>query len=125
MKKTLLLLAVSCFLISAPSFGQDFYYDQDTDSNSYFNETVDIGEELKAANTDDEDSILNQLLAVFDLDSDQYDGDDKAVRYAKGVINLALSLASFATLIRLLYGFYAMFFSKQEEGFSRARKIVR
>jgi hypothetical protein len=82
-----------------------------------------MGDELAAATTEDDESILNQLLSMYDLD--QYDGPDRAIRYVRGIVNLVLSFASLIVFIRLIYGFYAMFFSGQEEGIARARKIIK
>jgi hypothetical protein len=38
-----------------------------------------------------------------------------AVAYIQYIINILLGVAAFVALIVLVYGFYLMFFSKQEE----------
>lgn len=121
MRYIFLTLSVALGII-APLHAQEFPYNG-IDNSYYFDSPVDMGAELAAATTEDDESLLNTFLAMYDLDA--YDGPDKALHYARGIINLILSLASLVVLIWLIYGFYAMFFSGQEEGISRARKIIK
>lgn len=108
--------------VISPTSAQEFYYGGQ-DSNNYFDESVDMWSQLKDATVNNDNSILNTLLRLFELDS--YDGPDKALRYIRWVINLALSFVSLIVLVWLIYGFYMMFFSSEEEGISRARKIIK
>jgi hypothetical protein len=102
--------------VSITAYAQNtFFYNDTVDSNQLFNESVDLGEELAVNTVDDNTSLLNELLEIFDLDSQSLQGDNKAILYIKGILNLLLGLASFIVIIWLIYGFYRMFFSSEEE----------
>ena len=41
------------------------------------------------------------------------------------MLNYFLSIAAFIALVVVVYGFYLMFFSEQEAGFTKAKKMLR
>ena len=47
-----------------------------------------------------------------------------ALQYIKWILNIVLGLVSFASLVLVIYAFYLIFFSKDEEGFKKAKKIL-
>lgn len=67
-------------------------------------------------------SILNKLYQVFWLDVvNKYPWAPKFLLYIKRIINLALWLLSFVCLIMLIYTFYMMFFTGNEEWTKKAK----
>ena len=46
-----------------------------------------------------------------------------AIAYVKMIMNILLGLVSFISLLLLIYAFYLMFFTEQEEGKAKAKKI--
>jgi hypothetical protein len=71
-----------------------------------------------------EQSVLTDLLELFGLSSFQ-DGWNTVFWYITFIINILLWLAWFIALLWLIYGFYRMFFSKEEEWLNRARDILK
>lgn len=68
-----------------------------------------------------ENSIMNQLLEVFWLDSDALWWDHKFLNYAKAILNMALWLLSMIALIMTIYTFYMMFFTENEAWIKKAK----
>jgi hypothetical protein len=64
---------------------------------------------------ENKDGMMRQLLTEFRLDTPVYDGNRKAEAYIKMILNMVLGLVSFISLILVIYSFYLIFFSKQEE----------
>jgi hypothetical protein len=57
--------------------------------------------------------------------SDQYaSSTSPATDYIKWIMNIALGLVSFVSLILVIYAFYLIFFDKGEEGVKKAKKIL-
>ena len=88
------------------------------------NESTDIGSVLEDDVADSSNSVLNKLKEAFGLGDPQYSGEAPASVYVSVVINYFLAIVSFIALAVVIYGFYMMFFSDQEEGFSKAKKIL-
>ncbi len=87
---------------------------------------TDLAKVLKndSINTDD-DSLLYKIRKYFRLTgSETYDQDKPATGYITMIMNMALWLTSFISLILIIFAFYLMFFQKQEEGFAKAKKIL-
>ncbi len=105
-----------------PVQGQDgFFYDigqPDTNAPA----TTDLASEAVSV-ASDSDGIFVQLIDLFGL-SQFTSSNQSAVAYIQYIINMLLWLAAFIALIILMYGFYLMFFSKQEEWFDKAKKII-
>lgn len=69
-----------------------------------------------------EDTIIVRLLEVFWLDNDtSKDKDLKFIDYAKAILNMALGLISFITLIMTIYTFYMVIFSENEAWIKKAK----
>lgn len=69
-----------------------------------------------------DNTIIVRLLEVFWLDNDtSKDKDLKFIDYAKAILNMALGLISFITLIMSIYTFYLMIFSENEAGIKKAK----
>ena len=71
-----------------------------------------------------EDGLLTRLIELFRIDTFIENNPDGATNYITYVINIILGLATVVALGFLIYGFYLMFFSKQEDGFAKAKKIL-
>lgn len=104
-----------------------FYYGTEYEWN-------DIGEQKKtelaqiikddSINTKDT-TLLYKIREYFRLTwTETYDQDKPATSYITMIMNMALWLTSFISLILILFAFYLMFFQKQEEGFAKAKKIL-
>lgn len=107
-----------------PVQGQDsFYYDIGDPTQT--TPTTDLAGEA-AAFTDDDTGIFVRIMQLFGVYSFTNNGAESAtaVVYIQYIINMLLWLAAFIALIILIYGFYLMFFSKQEEWFEKAKKII-
>jgi len=101
---------------------QNFYYDY---KPSAADDTLEIGKMIKEDAIQDQTTIIYKLRKIFGLTGWIYNkSDDKALDYIKMIINMALSLVWLISLILLIYAFYLMFFSEQEEWLTRAKKIM-
>jgi len=107
-------------------FSIDFYYDYDDTSTSIWEET-EVGAIIQSDVIDDNESVLNRLLSLFNLSQQsRYDsGTSKAIYYAKMIVNMMLSFVSFIALVMLIYAFYMMFFSKEESGMTKAKQVLK
>lgn len=74
----------------------------------------------------DEDGVFVKIMKIFGVYSFTNNGTEpqSAINYINYIINMLLWLAAFIALIILMYGFYLMFFSAQEEWFDKAKKII-
>ncbi len=105
--------------------GINFYYDSDNKDSTLITEpTTDIAKELTKTAVVNEDSLLNRLTGLF-FPSYEYTGSYRAIHYIKWIVNIALSFVSLIALILVIYGFYLMFFAKDEEGFGKAKKMLK
>lgn len=75
--------------------------------------------------TTDDNSILVKLLEIFGLDNFISGSNTGATNYISYIVNIALGLGAFIALIMIIYGFYLMFFSAQDEGFEKAKNILK
>lgn len=117
------LLTITLWLFISVS-AQNFYYNLDPGDPKQ--DTTDIGKILSEEWVKPQNSIINRLREAFKLSNWIYAKSDlKATDYIKNLINIALSLIGFVALVLLIYGFYLMFFSQQEEWFTKAKKIFR
>ena len=115
------IIIFSAVLFLPVQWQDGFFYDigqPDTDSPA----TSDLAWEAVSF-ASESDGIFVQLIDLFGL-SQFTDGNQSAVAYIQYIINMLLWLAAFIALIILMYGFYLMFFAKQEEWFDRAKKII-
>ena len=68
-----------------------------------------------------EDGVVKQLLDSLWF---TVEGADPAVQFVVNIINYLLALIGLIALGILIYGFYKMFFSKSDEAWDGAKKIV-
>ncbi|MEI7557974.1 MAG: hypothetical protein WCJ45_03995 [bacterium] len=103
---------------SSPSF----YYNVTNLKGS--NEPTDIGNIVKTETVNPTTSILKRLTDFFKLTGAPYDtSTSKATNYIKWILNILLSLVSLISLVMIIFAFYLIFFSKGEEGVTKAKKI--
>lgn len=115
------------FVNSSFSFASDFYY---TIWKNSSDETTNLWKIIKTDAvqwTTQSKSILERLLDLFQFSEKEYwsSWNTPAIAYIKWIVNMWLGLVSFISLILVIYGFYLMFFSKEEEGYSKAKKILK
>lgn len=108
-----------------PVQGQDnFYYDigQPTQTDPA---TTDLAGQA-AWFVEEDAGVFVRIMKLFGVYSFTNNGAESAtaVVYIQYIINMLLWLAAFIALVILIYGFYLMFFSKQEEWFEKAKKII-
>jgi len=121
--------------IPAVSLGQWF-----SDSESWFpydiqwqayvpgtDQPTNIATDLIKPDTQQSTSILKRLTDFFRLSGTSYDNPNstsKATDYVKWILNILLGLVSFLSLVMIIYAFYLIFFSKDEEAVGKAKKIL-
>lgn len=84
----------------------------------------DVWNTLVANQSMDSNSLLTRLIESFRIDPFVDGNPNGATNYIAYIINILLGLATVVALILLLYGFYLMFFSKQEDWLAKAKKIL-
>ncbi|MFA5748244.1 MAG: hypothetical protein WC872_04015 [Candidatus Absconditabacterales bacterium] len=92
-------------------------------------QVTDLGSELKKEVTKDvvksPNSIVTKLFDLFRLSQTPYDkGEGKALLYIQRILNMLLGLVAFISLILSIFAFYLIFFSKGEDGVTKAKKIL-
>lgn len=112
------------------SYGQNdagFYYGTEYEGTNLNDEQkTELAQVIKddSINTNDT-TLLYKIRQYFRLTWWLYDQDKTpATAYINMIINMALWLTSFISLILILFAFYLMFFQKEEEGFEKAKKIL-
>ncbi len=102
----------------------NFYYDigQPTQTDPA---TTDLAGQA-AWFVEEDTGVFVRIMKLFGVYSFTDNGAESAtaVVYIQYIVNMLLWLAAFIALIILIYGFYLMFFSKQEEWFEKAKKII-
>ncbi len=134
-KKSYLYLSIAIFalflwwntLFTYWQMDEGFYYWSEFEgSNLNDNQKTDFAKIIKddSVNTK-ETTLLYKIRQYFRLTwSDTYDQDKPATWYITMIMNMALWLTSFISLILIIFAFYLMFFQKQEEWFAKAKKIL-
>lgn len=113
------------FGLAFVSVNAQYNFPYDTDMTSSVNDQeVDIWKIIKTDAIQPNNSVLNSLFELFSLDGEEYAGNRKAEYYIKMVLNMVLGLVSFVSLILIIYSFYMIFFTKQEEWVAKAKKIL-
>lgn len=113
------------------SFGvENFPYDYKTsDASTPIWLETEIWAMIKYDVINDDESVLNKLLELFNLSNqwryNYWNWTSKAVYYAKMIVNMLLSFVSFIALVMLIYAFYMMFFSKEDSGMTRAKQVIK
>lgn len=126
----LLLITLACMSFWAMTFALDepFPYDiQSTTQLQGQGETTDLAQVIKADAVAPSNGILQTLSKFFRVSGTSYNPDNTgspAINYIKWILNMVLGLVSFAALILIIFAFYLIFFSKDEEGIKKAKKIL-
>lgn len=106
---------------------EGFYYGTEYQGENLNDEQkTDLAQVIKddSINTE-ETTLLYKIRQYFRLTgTETYDQEKPAIAYINMIINMALGLTSFVSLILILFAFYLMFFQKGEEGFAKAKKIL-
>ena len=131
MKKLyILLLAVSCMSLGAMTLALDEQFPYDVQSTTQLQgqgETTDLAQVIKQDAVAPSNGILQTLSRFFRISGTSYNPDNTgspAINYIKWILNMVLGLVSFASLILIIFAFYLIFFSKDEEGIKKAKKIL-
>lgn len=99
----------------------DFPYDKPTQT---WIDTTDIGQIIKEEAIDPTDSASEQIQEAFNINLDAED-DQRATAYLKEVINWTLAIVWLVALTTVIYGFYRMVLSSDDqEWIKNARKII-
>lgn len=87
-------------------------------------DTLEIGQNIATTQLDStSDGAFAQIRDLFGLGNYRNE-DQPAIVYIKNIVNLLLGLVSFISLIIVISAFYLIFFSKQEEGVAKAKKML-
>ncbi|HMY80942.1 MAG TPA: hypothetical protein PLW93_02190 [Candidatus Absconditabacterales bacterium] len=106
---------------------QHFPYGDDFTKNP----TTDLTDPLKQVVTENQgqnDSFIEQVLKIFGFNVGEQGGGNQVITifsYIQGIVNIALSLLSFISLIILIYYFFLIFFSSEKEGVENAQKAIK
>lgn len=87
--------------------------------------TTSFGEFIRDDVVNPSDGILKRILIIFNLEQFIISSDASALEFVKYIINIALWLISFVALIIIIYGFVQVFFAKDDEGITTARKTIQ
>ena len=108
-----------------------FYYDTITPIDKVSSEQkTDLANIVKQDNISDnnknnnQNSLLYKIRGYFQLNGNTYNGSTPAIEYVKMLLNMALGLVSFISLILVIIAFYLIFFDKGEDGVKKAKKIL-
>ena len=91
---------------------------------------TDLAKIIKQDNISDsnknnnQNSLLYKIRGYFQLNGSAYSGNTPAIEYVKMLLNMALGLVSFISLILVIMAFYLIFFDKGEDGVKKAKKIL-
>ena len=111
-----------------------FYYDNAVGQTKTTTATTDLARVIKEDNIGisnsnnssiavNKNSLLYKIRGYFRLNQNENDGNP-ATTYVKYIMNMALGLVSFVSLILVLFAFYLILFDKGEEGVKKAKKIL-
>lgn len=121
---TLSILSL-CFIVNFTyTQAQNFYYDYNPWDITQ--DKTDIAKMITKDAVKWQQTIIYKLREAFKLTGWIYEkSDKKALDYIKMIINMALWLVAFISLGLIVFAFYLMFFSEQEDGLTRAKKILK
>lgn len=89
--------------------------------------TTNVASDLIQPDTQESVSLLTRLSNIFRLRGTSFDNPNstsKATDYIKRILNILLGLVSLLSLVMTIYAFYLIFFSKGEDGVTKAKKIL-
>ena len=127
--KSLLWLSMIWFVGISSCLWISFWQpEQDTDSKFPFQKNPSATQNCDdstslwdCVDVKDDESIINRLLGVFNLDRVSENDDHKFLNYVKAILNVALWLLSMVALIMTIYTFYLMFFTENDAGIKKAK----
>lgn len=127
MKKLIFTLWIFLFsswiwAIHAQVDSNDFYYEQGSIGTEVYTE---YGRLIKEDAVNPEDSLLNRLLEVFNLDQPDYHWPQKAFYYIRKILNYALWFVSLIALGLLLYSFYGMLTGDGDKQFGKVKETLK
>lgn len=127
MKKLIFMLWFFLFwsLVSniyAQTSNNEFYYEQGIIGTEI---NTEYGKLIKEDAINPEDSLLNKLLTVFNLDQPDYHWPQKAFYYIKKILNYALGFVSLIALGLLLYSFYGMLTGDGDKQFGKVKDTLK
>jgi len=90
--------------------------------------TTNVATDIIKGDTNAPTSIFKRLTDFFRLSGTSYNpggtNTSIATNYIKRILNILLGLVSFLSLVMIIFAFYLIFFSKGEEGVTKAKKIL-
>lgn len=86
---------------------------------------TDYGKLIKDDAVTPDESLLNRLMSVFNLDQPDYHGPQKAFYYIKKILNHALSFVSLIALCLLIYSFYGMLTWDGDKQYTKVKEILK
>lgn len=86
---------------------------------------TDIGKLITNDAVKNDAGLLTKLMVVFKLDTDEYQGTQKAFYYLRKLINYALSFVSVIAFGLLLYAFYMMLIGDGEKGRAQVKSTLK
>jgi hypothetical protein len=104
-----------------------FYYDQPASSDDNNNgATTDLATIIKNDSIDKKsEPLIYKIRKFFKLTwTETYDDEKPATAYITMIMNMALWLTSFISLILVIFAFYLIFFDKWEAWVEKAKKIL-
>ncbi len=126
----IITMTMIIWISTTVSYGQSdegfYYWTEYQGENLNEEQKTDLAQVIKddSINTK-ETTLLYKIRQYFRLTgSETYDQEKPAIAYINMIINMALGLTSFISLILIIFAFYLMFFQKGEEGFTKAKKIL-
>lgn len=125
MFKKIIFWLFTLFILGGVSLAQSsedyfFYGDEFTEEP-----TTSINHVLKNDIVESNDGFVKRTLRLFNLEQFTTFSDASALEFATYIINIALGLITFIAVVIIIYGFAQIFFSKDDEGLSKAKKIVQ
>lgn len=132
MKRIWFLLAIIFSLVAGRQVtnAQEFYYENGiTEWQTTSEHNTDLAKLMKTYNisnwnTDNKDSILYKIRDFFKLNK-EVDAKEPATAYIQMLINMALGLVSFISLILIIFAFYLILFDKGEDGVKKAKAVIK
>lgn len=99
-----------------------FYYEGWTIGNT---QDTNYGTLIKDDAVSPDDSLLNNLMKVFNLDQPDYHWPQKAFYYIRKILNYALWFVSLIALSLLLYSFYGMLVGDEDKQFTKVKSTLK
>lgn len=86
-------------------------------------DNIGVSDNNKTNISVNKNSLLYKIRDIFKLNNNTSDGN-QAITYVTDLLNMALGLVSFISLVLVIMAFYLIFFDKGEDGVKKAKKIL-